>query len=296
MIIREKGRIRDGVTMIGNSGYPGWLFTCGIPTLFESGVTVIGPSYFRDLQRELGDPNLLRYNFITHAHFDHAGSLPYLKRKIPGLKIVASRLAAETLKKDNAIALIRKLNSYYEENYGHLANGEDVVFQPIEIDRTVEDGDVIDMEGFTIRVIATPGHTRDSVTYYVPEVKGLISGETIGVYDRKFRNRPQFLSSYKDYICSLEKLAALDLDLIMMGHDYALTGPDAAEYMGKAIKATHAFRDRIEAGLSDSGASQEAVVRKIFEEDFVGSDAIQQDEQSFLINLGAMVKAIAEGK
>ncbi len=49
-------------------------------------------------------------------------------------------------------------------------------------------------------------------------------------------------------------------------------------------------------GLNDSGGNTEAVVKRIFEEDFVGKDAIQQDEPSFLINLGAMVKAIAEGK
>ena len=296
MIIEEKGRIRDGVTMIGGPGFPGWLITCGIPALFDSGVTVMGPLYIMDLKQELGDINRLQYNFITHAHFDHAGASPYLKRMIPGLKIAASRLAAETLKKENAIKLIRKLNAYYEETLQSLTYGEDVIFQPLDVDRIVEDGETIDMEGYTIRVIATPGHTRDSVSYYIPELKALSTGEPIGVCDRYSSVRPQFLSSYKDYIKSLEKLAGLDLDLIMMSHHCALTGPDAAGYIEKSIKATYAFKERIENGLNDSGGNSEAVIKKIFEEDFVGKDAIRQDEPSFLINLGAMVKAIAEGK
>lgn len=296
MIFSEKGPIIDGVTMIGHPGFPGWLITCGTPAMFDSGVTVMGPLYVMDLKQELGDINRLRYNFLTHAHFDHAGASPYLKRKIPGLKIAASRPAAETLKKESAIKLIRKLNAFYEETLQSLACGEDVLFQPLDVDRIVEDGESIDMQGYTIKVIATPGHTRDSVSYYIPELKALSTGETIGVFDRKFRVRPQFLSSCTDYIRSLEKLAGLDLDLIMMSHHFALTGPDAAGYMEKALKATYAFKERVENGLNDSGGNSEAVVQMIFEEDFVGQDAIQQDEQSFLINLGAMVKAIAEGK
>jgi hypothetical protein len=154
MIIKEKGRISDGVAMIGHPGFPGWLITHGIPALFDSGVTVMGPLYFMDLKQELGDPNRLQYNFITHAHFDHAGASPYLKRMIPGLKIAASRIAAETLKKENAIRLIRKLNAFYEETLKSFAYGEDVIFQPLEVDRIVEDGETIDMEGYSIKVIA----------------------------------------------------------------------------------------------------------------------------------------------
>jgi hypothetical protein len=86
---------------------------------------------------------------------------------IPGLKIAASRLAAETLKKENAIKLIRKLNAYYEENYKYLAKGEDVLFQPVDVDRIIEDGETMDMNGYIVRAIATPGHTRDSITYYI---------------------------------------------------------------------------------------------------------------------------------
>lgn len=296
MIIEEKGRIREGVTMIGHPGYPGWLFTCGGPALFESGVTVMGPQYIIDLKQELGDINRLQYNFITHAHFDHSGSSPYLKRMIPGLKLAASRTAAETLKKENAIKLIRQLNAYYEENFKHLAKGEDVLFQPVDVDRIIEDGDSIDMNGYTVRAIATPGHTRDSMTYFIPELKCLISGEAIAVMDRRHSVRPQFLSSYREYVNSLQKLASLDLDLILMGHDYALTGPDAAGYIERVIKATVGFKDRIESALSDTGGKNEAVVKRIFKEDYVGNPAIQQDEPSFLINLGAMVKAVAEGK
>ena len=79
MITQEKGRIRDGVSMIGGPNFPGWLITCGIPVLFDSGVTVMGPLYFTDIQEELGDPNRLQYNFITHAHFDHIAGIDDLR-------------------------------------------------------------------------------------------------------------------------------------------------------------------------------------------------------------------------
>ena len=64
----------------------------------------------------------------------------------------------------------------------------------------------------------------------------------------------------------------------------------------KAIEATRAFGRRIEQELKAAGGDQEAVVQKVFQEDYMEKKLINQDERPFLINLTAQVKAVAERK
>ncbi len=113
--------------MIGASEFPAWLLESASPALFDAGITIMGPLYLTDLQQKLGNSDRLAWNFLTHAHFDHAGSAPYLKRKIPGLRVGASRLASETVKKDNAIDFIRNLSSFFEEDFKERTGGEDII-------------------------------------------------------------------------------------------------------------------------------------------------------------------------
>ncbi len=41
------------------------------------------------------------------------------------------------------------------------------------------DGEVIELDGLTLRVIATPGHTRDSISVLIPAEDTLLTGDTI---------------------------------------------------------------------------------------------------------------------
>lgn len=297
MIIDRKGAIAEGLCSIGSADLPAWLVKAEIPSLFDAGITFMGPPYLADLKSHLGDPGRLRYLFLTHAHFDHAGAAPYLKRKIPGLKVAANRLSADILGKPGAVKLIQSLSKDFEDQHASLLAGHDVFFDGLEVDRIVEDGEEIDLgKGWLFQVIATPGHTRDAVSFYFPRMKALITGEAAGVLDTKHNIHPEFLASYNDYIRSLEKLSRLDVEILMLGHQYVLTQGDARGYLKEALVRTRVFRDRIEHYLRDASGNQEAAVQRIFREDYLDTGAIQQDQRSYLINLSAKVRAVAAGK
>lgn len=297
MIIDRKGAIADGLCSIGSADLPAWLVKAETPSLFDAGITFMGPLYLADLKSRLGDPGRLRYLFLTHAHFDHAGAAPYLKRKIPGLKVAASRLSADILGKPGAVKLIQSLSKDFEDQHAPLLAGQNVFFDGLEVDRIVEDGEEIDLgKGWLFQVIATPGHTRDAVSFYFPRMKALITGEAAGVLDTKHNIHPEFLASYNDYIRSLEKLSLLDVEILMLSHQYVLTQEDARGYLKESLARTRAFRDRIEHYLRDASGNQEETVQRIFREDYLDTGAIQQDQRSYLINLSAKVRAVAAGK
>jgi 2-aminobenzoylacetyl-CoA thioesterase len=297
MIIASKGRIQDGVYAIGAAELPGYLITGQYPVLFDAGMTFMGPLYLADLKNHLGDANRLAFHFLTHSHFDHAGASPYLKRHIPNMQIGASPAAAETFRKPNAIELIRNLSRSLEEKYGNLIGEEDVTFQGLDIDLVLGEGMEIDLgAGRICMVITTPGHTRDSLSFYIPALKAVITGEAVGVFDKNFTIHPEFTSSYKDYMSSLNKLAALDIEILMMSHFFTLTNDDARGYIKKTIDKTVFFKERIEHYLTDLHGDRKSVVQKIFKEDFEDTGAILQDARPYLINLEAKVRVIAEGR
>ncbi len=297
MIIEKAGKIVEGLYALADIDLPAWLVAADTPSLFDAGITFMGPGYLKEIRRYLGDENRLRWLFITHAHFDHSGTAPYLKRHIPGLKVAASRLAADIFKKPNAVTLIQSLSRDYEEQHKTLFGSENVFFDALEIDRILEDGETVELGGgWTFRVIATPGHTRDGISFYFPGVKALICGEAAGVPDRNFRIHPEFLASYRDYVASLEKLAALDVEIIMLSHHYVLTDADARGYLKKSLESTFGFAERIRRYLNEAGGDRDTVVKRIFKEDHQDTGAIQQAERPYLINLAAKVKAVAENK
>ena len=58
-------------------------------------------------------------------------------------------------------------------------------FEPFEIDIILEEGQVFDIDdGLQCQVFATPGHTRDMLSYYIPEKKILIATESAGCLGR----------------------------------------------------------------------------------------------------------------
>jgi len=297
MILESKGKIAERLYAIGSPDLPAFLWTGKTPSLFDAGMTFMGPTYFQDSQTLLGDAQRLRYLFLTHSHFDHSGAAPYLQRKIPGLRIGASGRAADVWRRPNAIQMIQNLSKAAEENFQALIGGENVLFDGLKVDLALEDGAEIDLgEDVRVKVLATPGHTRDAVSYYLPWIRTLICGEAVGTLNRDGSVRPQFLASDQDYLDSLTKLRRLDIDILIMAHLNILTGDEVQNHLSRSIEATVAFRGRIEKELAAAHGNQQEVIEKISREDYEEKKIILQEKRPYLINLTAQVKTIAEAR
>lgn len=88
------------------------------------------------------------------------------------------------------------------------------------IDRTVKDGDKLDVVGEPVHVISTPGHTAGHVSYHFPESSVAFTADTLFALGcgRLFEGTPA------DMLGSMQKLARLPLDTtIYCGHEYTLS-------------------------------------------------------------------------
>ncbi len=139
---------------------------------------------------------------LTHGHFDHMTAANELREKCEA-KVYAHEMEKELL-------------ATPDMNLSTLFTGQPV---STNADLLVKDNEELMLAGVRIQVIYTPGHTIGGCSYYLPEQKILISGDTLF---KGTIGRTDFpTGDYKTLITSVKKrLFQLDDDVkVLPGHN-----------------------------------------------------------------------------
>ncbi len=294
MILKCAGPLTPELHALGSIDLPAFLLDADCPAIIDAGMTCMGSLYVQELRKVLnGRPPA--YFLLTHTHYDHCGAVAQLKRAFPDMQVCCAEAGEQILQRPRAIATIRELNRagalYIDSLYGsETATPE---FEVFPVDRTFADGETIQLgKEMSLTAIATPGHTRDSMSYYVPEKKMLFTGEAVGIMEAGGYIYSEWLASYDDYIRSMEKLATLEVETLCIGHGLVLTGTDAADYLPRSMEYCLSFRRLIETTLEETGDDVEETKRRIKQTEYDPLPGPKQPEFAYLINLEAKIRAI----
>lgn len=130
------------------------------------------------------------------------------------------------------------------------------------------DGERITAAGLRIEVLATPGHTADSVCFVVDDggAPVVLTGDTVLGRGTSVIAEPD--GSLRDYLASLDRLEAYDGALALPGHGPALDDLGAAVrgYREHRLARLSAVRSLL-AGAApdpDDAAQVDAVVREVY--------------------------------
>jgi len=161
--------------------------------------------------RSLGfEPAQIWHVIATHCHIDHIGGLATLKERY-GSKIIAHELDRKGIEGEN--------------NDLTAAGMYGVDYRPVDVDILLKgDLEKLRLGDLDFNFLHTPGHTPGSISVYIDTSDGrVLFGQDIhGPFS------PAWGSNLADWRESMQKLLALQADILCEGH--------AGVYRGEKIK------------------------------------------------------------
>ena len=182
-----------------------------------------------------------RYLIFTHAHEDHTGGASLWKEA--ETKVVAQRLFVEMRQyQDRFGELFARRNSaqfgFNEERMLEAARSRKPRVEPdVLFDEEYE----FELGGTKFQLYHTPGETYEHLTVWLPQLKAAFVGDNFyasfpNMYTMR-GTRPRWAL---DYVASIDKVLALQPEILLPSHGDPITGAD------KVAAALTRYRDAIQ--------------------------------------------------
>lgn len=226
------------------SGWTGIILVNGVKNkiLIDSGASKEHiDNYLIPALNELNlDISDIDYLCCTHCHGDHVGGHTRIK-SLANIKVSCYENSADKLL--NPMKYSIEIRSIFPE----YSPAPPDVLDGVKADILLKDTELL---ADRLEIVTTPGHDNDCICLFDHETKTLISGDSLQGNGTKSQGIA--LCMYiQDYIKSLQKLADMDIENIIAGHDYLVTGDIAIgrkqtkEYIIKCRKVVDIYLNYI---------------------------------------------------
>ncbi|MFW9821266.1 MAG: MBL fold metallo-hydrolase [Candidatus Thorarchaeota archaeon] len=228
--IREEGKVNEDTTLVDIKmfGVPKitaiYLIESGKKCLIDAGTHTEARKILRQL-KELNafPPDMI---VLTHSHWDHCQAIPFLnqraKKEGKNIEIYAS---------EKAIPFLRDQSYNDVFGAGPFNNiKEDII--------SLNEGDIVDLNGITLKIFDTPGHMNDHIAILDEKNKNLFIGDLLGIKVADDVFVPPFMPPYWDYdayLNTVEKLKKIVYNTISLAHFGCIQGDGAKNILDESV-------------------------------------------------------------
>ena len=246
----EKGLWQIKIPMEFNPlGYTFSYLLTDAATLIDAGIGTKKASIA--LEAELKKAGLkgsdIKRVILTHLHRDHVGLVGYIK-SISNAEVYAHETAPGVLRRrmTHTREEVRdEINLLGGSGFLNVMRGfiprKSRRYIKLNIDRTVTDGEGLELEWTPLRIIWTPGHAREHICLYDDERRVLFSGDHIlpRITPHISLHTRNLEDPLRNYLKSLEKMKGLPVDIVLPAHEWVFR--DLEERI-KELKHHHRIR------------------------------------------------------
>jgi hydroxyacylglutathione hydrolase len=172
--------------------------------LIDPGLTQFLPALIEEMHQDGIDPKDIDFIANTHLHGDHCWANDAFK-ELSGAKILMHPV---------------------QKQFGQAAAVQTSQFFGVSAvefsEDSLMDDNKLSLGETEIELIPSPGHSSDSICYYIPNEKVLICGDVIFSQNTGRVDLPG--GSADQLKASIERLAQLDIEYLLPGHMNIVTG------------------------------------------------------------------------
>lgn len=207
--------------------------------MLDTGVAGTIPSHVIPALGTIGiTADRIRTVFVTHCDVDHFGGVGDVRRALPRAEVVAH--AADRPAIESFEVFLTERGQGFGIGYGYWEQDETIewmrsVTDSGAIDRTVAEGDRIDLGGIEVVVRHVPGHTHGHIALEVPAHRAVLIGDAVlGRSVDLVDGTPAFPPTYRhvrDYLASIDRLQAGQFDILLTAHYPTMEAEEVSEFL-----------------------------------------------------------------
>lgn len=217
----------------------------------------------------------------THWHGDHMGGNAEIK-ELSGAIVMAHLLDVEFI--ENPVSSVQafvarygKYHPMYGRTLEEMSQGQP---RGSKVDRVLEEGDVVEVGPYKLEVIHTAGHTPGSITLYNRDLRTAFAGDALQGQGQS--NGLAYYIDLEPYLITLEKIARLDLDSLIVAHEYmplketVLKGPKIKQFLSICKETVDRYDNQILEAVHGAGGPLTAgqVTKGVLEKNNVSQMAV----------------------